>query len=285
MKKVGCGFRPYEAYGGHCVRIENMETLSLWRKVFHLHRSQSLKYLPSQRELNLRQRRWMELIKDYDCVIDYHPEKASVVANALSRKLVQTLQVLNAHLSLSDDGEIVAELIAKPDLLNQVLEAHKNDEKISTIVKQSREGKKTEFTVKEDGFLYYQDRVCVANDDKLKKSILEEAHSGSFVVCPGSTKMYQDLKTSYWWSGKKSDFSEFVTKYMVCQKVKAQHQVPSGLLQHIRIPEWKWDRITMDFVVKLPSTGRKHDSVWVIVYRLTKIAHFLLVRPTIHLTS
>ena len=83
----------------------------------------SLRYLPSQREINLRQRRWMELIKDYDCVIDYHLVKAHVVADALSRKSVQTLRALNAHLSLSDDGAIVAELIAKLDLLNRVLEA------------------------------------------------------------------------------------------------------------------------------------------------------------------
>ena len=92
-----------------------------------------------------------------------------------------------------------------------------------------------------DGFVYYRDRVCVPNDDELKKSILEQAHSGSFAMHPGSTKMYQDLKTSYWWSGMKRDVLEFVTKCMVCQKVKAEHQVPSGLLQPIRIPEWKWD--------------------------------------------
>ena len=85
----------------------------------------------------------MELIKDYDYVIDYHLRKANVVADAPSRKLVQTLRVLNAYLSLSDDGEIVAELIAKPNLLNQVLEAQKNDEKIYAIVNQSREGKET----------------------------------------------------------------------------------------------------------------------------------------------
>ena len=83
----------------------------------------SIKYLPLQRELNLRQLRWMELIKDYDCVIDYHHGKANVVADALSRKSVQTLRALNAHLSLSDDGTIVAELIAKPNLLNRMLEA------------------------------------------------------------------------------------------------------------------------------------------------------------------
>ena len=83
----------------------------------------SLKYLPSQRELNLRQRRWMELIKYYDCMIDYHPGKANVVADALSRKSMQTLRALNAHLSLSDDGTIVVELIARLEMLNRILEA------------------------------------------------------------------------------------------------------------------------------------------------------------------
>ena len=118
----------------------------------------------------------MELIKDYDCVIYYHPGKANVVADALSRKSGQTLRALNAHLSLSDDGAIVLELIAKPDLLNRVLKAQKSDEKISTIVSQNREGKETEFSVNEDGSLYYRDRVCVPNDNELKKLILEEAH-------------------------------------------------------------------------------------------------------------
>ena len=143
---------------------------------------------------------------------------------------------------------------------------------------QIREGKETEFSVKEDGSLYYKDRVCVPSDSELKKTILEEVHSGSFSMHPGSTKMYQDLKVSYWWSGMKRDVSEFVTKCMVCQKVKAEHQVHSGLLQPIRILEWKWDRITMGFVVRLPLTRRKHDSVWVVVDRLTKSAHFILVR-------
>ena len=220
----------------------------------------------------------MELIKDYDSVIDYHLEKANVVAYAMSRKSVQTLRALNAHLSLLDDGAIVVELIEKPDLLNQVLEAQNNDEKIDEIVNHNRVGKETEFTAKKKGFLYYRDQVCVPNDDELKKSILEEAHSGSFSIHPGSTKMYQDLKTSYWWSGMKRDVSKFVTKCVVCQKVKAELQVPSGLLQPIRIPEWKWDRITMDFVVGLPVTGRKCDSVWVLVDQLTKLAHFLPVR-------
>ena len=206
-----------------------MFTLKIWRhylygeKCFIYTNHKSLKYLPSQRELNLRQCRWMELIKDYDCVIDYHPKQANVVADALSRKSVQTLRALNAHLSLSDDSVIVAELITKLDLLNRVLEAQKNDEKIAVIVNHNRVGKETEFTAKENEFLYYRDRVCVPNDDELKKSIFKEAHNGSFSLHPSSTKIYQDLKTSYWWSGMKRDVSEFVTKCMVCQKVKAKH--------------------------------------------------------------
>ena len=76
----------------------------------------------------------------------------------------------------------------------------------------------------------------------------------------------------------KRDVSEFVPKCLVCQRVKAEHQVASGLLQPIRIPEWKWDQITMDFIVRLPLTGRKHDSFWVVVDPLTKSAHFLPVR-------
>ena len=201
--------------------------LKIWRhylygeKCFIYTNHKILKYFLSQRELNLRQRRWMELIKDYDCVIDYHPEKANVVADALSRKSVQTLRALNAHFSLSKDGAIVVELVAKPDLLNRVLEAQKNDEKISTIVSQIGEGKETMFSVKEDVSLYYKDRVCVPSDSELKKAILEEAHSGSFAMHPSITKMYQDLKVSYLWFGMKRDVLEFVTKCMVCQKVKA----------------------------------------------------------------
>ena len=195
--------------------------LKIWRhylygeKCFIYTDHKSLKYLPSQRELNLRQRRWMKLIKDYDCVIDYHPGKANVVDD-VSRKTVQTLRALNAHLSLSDDGTIVTELIAIPKMLNRVLEAQKKDEKIVAIVRQIGNGKEIEFIVNEDGVLYYKDRVCIPNDNDLRKAILEEAHSGSFTIHPGSTKMYQDLKMSFWWSEMKRDVLEFVTKCLVC---------------------------------------------------------------------
>ena len=100
----------------------------------------------------------MELIKDYDCIIDYHPGKANVVADALSRKTVKTLRALNAQLLLTDDGTIVVELIARLNLLNRVLGAQKKDEKIASIISQIGNGKETEFTENEDGVLYYKDR-------------------------------------------------------------------------------------------------------------------------------
>lgn len=90
--------------------------------------------------------------------------------------------------------------------------------------------------------------------------------------------MYRDLKEFYWWPGIKRDITEMVAKCLTCQQVKAEHQVPSGLLQPITIPEWKWDHVTMDFVSGLPMTPKKKDSVWVIVDRLTKSAHFIPVR-------
>ena len=210
--------------------------LKIWRhylygeKCFIYTDHKSLKYLPSQRELNLRQRRWMELIKDYDCVIDYHQGKANVVADALSRKTMQTLRTLNAHLSLTDDGTVVTELIARPSLLNRVLEAQRKDEKIAVIVSQIGNGKEIEFTVNEDGVLYYKDRVCVLDDNDLRKAILEEAHGGSFAIHPDSTKMYQDLKMSFWWSGMKRDISEFVTKVFGLPKSKGRVSSSFGII-------------------------------------------------------
>ena len=210
--------------------------LKIWRhylyeeKCFIYTDHKSLKYLPSQRELNLRQRRWMELIKDYDCMIDYHPGKANVVANTLSRKIMQMIRALNDQLSLTDDGIVVENLIARPNLLNRVLRAQKKDEKIAAVISQIGNGKETEFTENEYGVLYYKDRVCVPNDSELKKAILEDAHNRSFSMHPGRSKMDQDLKVLYWWSRMKRDVSEFVTKCLVCQKVKAEYQVPSRLL-------------------------------------------------------
>ena len=116
------------------------------------------------------------------------------------------------------------------------------------------------------------------NDKELKQKLVFEAHNTLFTMHPGGNKMYQDLKQFYWWKGMKRDVTEYVSKCLTCQQVKAEHQVPTGLLNPLPIPQWKWDNITMDFVLGFPLTQQKHDSVWVIVDRLTKSAHFISVR-------
>ena len=105
-----------------------------------------------------------------------------------------------------------------------------------------------------------------------------ESHNTVFTRQPGGNNMYQDLKLYYWWRGMKKDVTEYVSKCLTYHQEKVKHQVPSGLLNHLSIPHWKWDNITMDFVFGVPLTQKKHDSIRVIVDRLTKSAHFLLVR-------
>nr|GFB82936.1 retrotransposable element Tf2 [Tanacetum cinerariifolium] len=104
------------------------------------------------------------------------------------------------------------------------------------------------------------------------------AHSSPFSVHPGSTKMYHNLKQHFWWSGMKQDVAKFVSRCLICQQVKIEHQRASGLLQPLDIFLWKWDEISMDFVTGLPRTQRRHDAIWVVVDRLTKFAHFLPIR-------
>nr|KYP69549.1 Retrotransposable element Tf2 [Cajanus cajan] len=132
-----------------------------------------------------------------------------------------------------------------------------------------------EFTLGVDGVLRFKNRVCVPSDPTLRCLILEEGHGSKLSFHPGATKMYQDLRKIFWWPRMKKDIAAFVSACLVCQKAKIEHQKPSGLLQPLSIPEWKWDSISMDFVVALPRTRRGHDSIWVIVDRLTKSAHFL----------
>ena len=114
----------------------------------------------------------------------------------------------------------------------------------------------------------------------LRDEILREFHCSRFAVHPGGTKMYQDLRRQYYWSGMKRHVRDFVRRCLTCQQVKAEHQKPAGLLQPLEMAEWKWEHVTMDFVTHLPRTLQGQDAVWVIVDRVTKLAHFLAVRMT-----
>ncbi|RVW22913.1 Transposon Ty3-G Gag-Pol polyprotein [Vitis vinifera] len=138
-----------------------------------------------------------------------------------------------------------------------------------------KRGSKPDFVLSDDEILRFGTRLCVPNDEDLRRELLEEAHCSKFAIHPGGTKMYKDLRQNYWWSGMKRDIAQFVAQCLVCQQVKAEHQRPAGSLQPLAIPEWKWEHITMDFVIGLPRTLGGNNAIWVIVDRLTKSAHFL----------
>ena len=110
------------------------------------------------------------------------------------------------------------------------------------------------------------------------KKVLEEAHHSKLTIHPGGDKMYKDVKRVFFWNGMKRDVAEFVSKCLVCQQVKAEQKKPGGLLYALEVPQWKWDSISMDFIDGLPRSTRGNTSIWVIVDRLTKSAHFTPVK-------
>ena len=134
------------------------------------------------------------------------------------------------------------------------------------------------FSITQDGMLTMRGKACVPDVNDSRKMIIEEAHYSTYAMHPGSTKMYRTIKKNYWWLCMKRDIAKFMARCLVCQQVKAEHQKPSGTLQFLSILEWKWEHITMDFVVGLPCTRAGFDAIWVIVDRLTKSAHFLPIR-------
>ena len=288
--------RPHEEnYPTHDLELAAVVfALKTWRSYLVGHRCEiytyhkSLKYIFTQKELNMRQRRWMELIKDYDIGIHYHPGKANVVADALSRKPCALNALIQAEqpalfkefqyfgLELVSQGYL-ANLELTPTLMDQIKEAQKGHESIEGIKKKMSLDKAPGFAEDAEGVLRFNGRICVPNVSELKELILKEAHETPYSIHPGGTKMYQDLRERFWWHGMKREIGSFVAKCDICQRVKAEHERPAGLLQPLKVPEWKWDEIGMDFITGLPRSNRGHDSIWVIVDRLTKVAHFIPV--------
>ncbi|GJW50962.1 putative reverse transcriptase domain-containing protein [Tanacetum coccineum] len=148
------------------------------------------------------------------------------------------------------------------DLPKQILNAQTEARKPENIKKAIRTEKLEPRT---DGTLCLNGRSWLPCYGDLRTMIMHKSYKSKYSIHPGSDKMYQDMKKLYWWPNMKADIATYVSKCLTCAKVKAEHQRPSGLLVQPKIPEWKWDNITMDFVTKLPKTSQGYDTIWVII--------------------
>ncbi|GJW84978.1 putative reverse transcriptase domain-containing protein [Tanacetum coccineum] len=256
-----------------------MQREKIWRHylygtrctVFTDHKS--LQHILDQKELNMRQRRWLELLSDYDCDIRYHPGKANVVADALSRK--EQIEPLRVRALVMTIG-----LNLPKQILEAQIEAQKPEnlvnEDVGSMIRKNIPRERLE--PRTDGTLCLHSRSWLPCYGDLRFVIMHESHKSKYSIHLGSEKMYQDVKKLYWWPNMKADIAAYVSKCLTCARVKAEHQRPSGLLVQPAIPKWKWDNITMDFITKLPKSSQGFDTIWVIVDRLTKSAHFLPIR-------
>nr|GEV42834.1 putative reverse transcriptase domain-containing protein [Tanacetum cinerariifolium] len=168
----------------------------------------------------MRQRRWIELLSDYDCEIRYHPGKANVVADALSRK--EREKPLRVRSLVLTDHK---------DLMQQILEVQVESLKEGNVQKEDLgRMQKQIFKIRSNGIRYHDKRIWLPLHGGLRDLIMHESHKSKYSIHPGSTKMYQDLRKLYWWPDMKVDITTYVGKCLTCAKVKAEHLKPSGLL-------------------------------------------------------
>ena len=173
------------------------------------------------------------MIKDYDCTIEYHPRKANVVADALSRRpesslshmrtgylpLLVDMRALGVILEVEDSKALLDTFHVRPLLMDQILAGQSQDPQIIKLKEEIEKGKKAEFQIGDD-VLRQGNRLCVPDVDGLRQRILQEAHNAPYSVHPGVTKMYQDVKGMYWWNGMKKDVAQYVASCLTCQQVK-----------------------------------------------------------------
>jgi hypothetical protein len=212
------------------------------------------------------------LIKDYELEVHYHPGKANIVADALRRKthcnyLLAVLLIVEESSTQVLPNLSLFNITLMPTLRDEIIAAQKNDEGMDHIKRRMEEGdlKVSCFCKDEEGTLWCKERLVVPRKEALKKKILDKAHTSRYSIHLGSTKMYHDLRQQFWWTRMKRESAYYISECDTCRKVKIDYMKPGGPSQPLSIPTWKWDDISMDFIVGLPTTARKstkYSRIW-----------------------
>jgi hypothetical protein len=212
----------------------------------------------------------MEFMSEYEFEIKHIKGKENQVVDALSKR---------AH-----EVHIAAIIMYTTDLKDKIIVAANSDHhyvKIKETLQQGNfHGKFDYYELKEDGNLMYKSKVYVSNSGEMKNAVLKEMHNVSYVERLGYHKTIAIVRSQYFWLGMKKQVANYIAKGLECQKVKTEHRHPTGLLQPFPILEWKWEVVTVDFITKLPRKMKQHDSIMVVVGKLTKAMHFIPVKTT-----
>jgi len=147
------------------------------------------------------------------------------------------------------------------EFLDEVRVEQGNDQELQQIIGELGTKKRKDYRMGKNGILRFKERVYVSRSLVLRKILFEEGHKSRLSIHPGMTKMYKDLKATFWWKGMKTDVADYVASCLVCQKGKIEHQRPGGMLEPLDILQWKWDIISMDFVTHMPRSMRGHDLI------------------------
>jgi hypothetical protein len=230
----------------------------------------SMKYLFDHPSLNARHSRWLEFLCEYDFDIKHIKGKENKMVDALSRR-VHELHAIAISMYRTDIKGIISEAA------NTYLQYRD----LVLKLQQGEMPQKVEnYKLETDKTLMYKNKICIPNVQDLKIMILHEMHNVPYVGHPGYQKTVATFKSHYFWLGMKRDMAEYITRCMECQKVKDEHRHPAGLLQPLPIPEWKWEVVTMNFIIGFPRKSKQHHSIMVVVDKLTKDAHFIPLKTT-----
>ncbi|GJT17980.1 putative reverse transcriptase domain-containing protein [Tanacetum coccineum] len=165
-----------------------------------------------------------------------------------------------------------------PGKANVIMSAQSEARKEENFINEDLHGMINKLEPRADGTLCLNNQSWIPRFGDLRALIMHESRKSKYSINLGSDKKYQDLMKLYWWPNMKAKIATYVRKCLTCAKVKVEYHKPSGFLVQPEIPQWKWNNITMEFVTKLPKTLTGQDTIWVIVDRVAKSAHFLPMR-------